>query len=62
MKTDDEYINIPLNAIKLKKIQDPELLKLADEIGTLKLRVVNLKLNNGKTETLLTNLPKKYSN
>ena len=58
MKTEDEYINIPLNAIKLKKIQDPELLKLADEIGTLKLRVVNLKLSNGKTETLLTNLPK----
>ena len=57
MKTDDEYILINLNNKYLKIINDKDLKQKAEEMGRLKVRIVNITLENGTVETLLTSLP-----
>jgi len=62
MKTDDEWININLNANRIRNIKNEELKKKAKELDFLHLRVVNIPLENGVIETLLTNLPENLAN
>jgi len=62
MKKDDEWIKIPLNKTKTNKIKNSELRKKAEKKTHLKSRVVNVVLDNGEVETLITNLPKKVAN
>lgn len=60
-KTNDETFEISLNNSKIKRYKDEELKKLAIKTKRLKVRIVKLKLKNGITETLITNLPKEIA-
>ncbi|WP_409200918.1 IS4 family transposase [Methanobrevibacter sp. DSM 116169] len=62
MKTDDEYIEINLNNIRTKNIKNKELKEKAEKIGRLKLRIVNIPLENDEIETLITNIPSETAN
>lgn len=62
MKTDDEYITIKLKKKYLRTIKNKDLIKKAKEIKELKLRVVNIPLETGEIETLLTSLPPETAN
>jgi hypothetical protein len=57
MKTDDEWVNINLNANRRQNIKNEELKVRAKELGFLHLRIVNIPLETGEIETLLTNIP-----
>lgn len=57
MKTNDEYIEILLNSNRTKSIKNQKLKEKAEKITHLDIRIVNVTLNTGKIETLLTNLP-----
>ncbi|MDR1819927.1 MAG: IS4 family transposase [Methanobrevibacter sp.] len=57
MKTDDEYVDINLNAGRTSSIKNEEIKEKAKELGSLNLRIVNIELETGGIETLLTNLP-----
>ena len=57
MKTDDEYVEIRLNATRTQNIKNKELKEKAKEITHLNLRIVNIPLETGEIETLITNLP-----
>ena len=55
-KTDKTHI-LSLNAKKLNRFHSPDIKEYAEKIREIKIRIVKVKLKNGKTETLLTNLP-----
>ena len=57
----DQTFNVSLNADKLNKFQSQDLKEYAEKIRDFKIRIVKVKLKNGKTETLLTNLPNKIA-
>jgi hypothetical protein len=57
MKTDDEWVDIVFNANRRRSIKNEELKAKAEELKYVNLRIVNVELNNGEIETLLTNLP-----
>ena len=64
MKKDDEIIEIQYNSYRkyhfMKK--KPEVYKKIKDKTGIKLRIVNIKLNSGETETLITNiLTKKFN-
>jgi hypothetical protein len=60
--SDDECVKINLNKNRTNKIKDPELKAKAEKKTHLKLRIVKIQLENGTTEILITNLPKKLAN
>jgi hypothetical protein len=62
MKTNDEYIEIKLTNEKINRIKNKELQEKARKKTHLELRIVNVKLENGEIETLITNLPQKIAN
>jgi hypothetical protein len=57
MKTDDEWVKINLNRNRKQNIKNEELKTMADKLGFLYLRIVNVPLKTRKIETLLTNIP-----
>jgi hypothetical protein len=57
MKTEDEYVDINLNSNRTKSIKNEEIKEKAKELRSIKLRIVNVELETGDIETLLTNLP-----
>jgi hypothetical protein len=57
MKTDDEWVDIVFNANRRRSIKNEELKAKAEELKYVNLRIVNIELDNGAIETLLTNLP-----
>ena len=57
MKTDDEYVEIRLNSSRTRNIKNKELKEKAEEITHLDLRIVNIPLETGEIETLITNIP-----
>ena len=60
-KTNDKTFEINLNNSKIKKYKDEKLKKLARKQKRLKVRIVKVKLKNGITEVLFTNLPKEIA-
>jgi len=59
MKTNDEWIDVNLNKNRRQNIKNKELKAKAEELDYLHIRIVNVLLKTGETETLLTNLPAK---
>jgi hypothetical protein len=57
MKSDDEWVDITFNANRTRSIKNDKLKAKAEELRYVNLRIVNLELDNGVIETLLTNLP-----
>ena len=55
--SNDSPIQLELTPDRLKKFHDPELKEKYSKMWTINLRIVTITLKNGKTETLLTNLP-----
>ncbi|MDR3063533.1 MAG: transposase, partial [Methanobrevibacter sp.] len=49
MRTNDEYVDIKLNATRTHLIKNNELKEKAKEIKSLNLRIVNVKLETGET-------------
>ena len=60
-KTNDKRFEINLNNSKIKKYKDEKLKKLVRKQKRLKVRIVKVKLKNGITEVLFTNLPKEIA-
>ena len=56
IKGNDLIIEINLRKSLLKEFDNEDLVKFANEIGRYKLRIVEIKLGNGTTEILATNL------
>jgi hypothetical protein len=56
MKTDDEWVEIGLNSSRTKSIKNKDLKEKAEKVGFLNLRIVNIELETGEIETLITNL------
>ena len=56
MTTNDEIIEVPLYNSFIKTITNEELKEFASKQEKLKLRIVNIQLPTGETETLATNL------
>ena len=61
MKTNDETFKISLNNSKINRFHNNELKEYARTIKSMKIRIVKVKLNNGTTETLLTNIPEQIA-
>jgi hypothetical protein len=59
MQTDDEIVKLHLTGARINKIENEELKEKMNKKTHLKLRIVNIELENGQTETLITNLSKK---
>lgn len=57
----DQTFDISLNKSKIKHFNSEDLKKYAEEIRDFKIRIVKVKLKNGKIETLLTNLPEEIA-
>ena len=55
--SNDSSIQLELTSDRLKKFHNPELKEKYSQMWTIDLRIVTINLENGKTETLLTNLP-----
>ena len=55
--SNDSPIQLELTSDRLKKFHNPELKEKYSRMWTIDLRIVTITLENGKTETLLTNLP-----
>jgi hypothetical protein len=60
-QTNDKTFDINLNAAKINKFNNEDLKKYAEKMREFKLRIVKVKLKNGKSETLFTNLPNKIA-
>ena len=56
VKGKDKIIEINLIKAILKEFDNQDLVKFANELGRYKLRIVEIKLDNGTTEVLATNL------
>ncbi|MDR2830961.1 MAG: hypothetical protein LBB45_08020 [Methanobrevibacter sp.] len=61
MKSDDEYVEIKLNSIRIKNIKNKELKEKANQMSQLNLGIVNMKLKTSKIETLITNIPQELA-
>jgi len=61
MKTNDEIVNININAARTQNIKNKDLKQKATEIGRLNLRIVDVELDTGEIESLITNLPEKIA-
>ena len=59
MKTDDELVKIKLNTNRTQNIKNNDLKEKAKQIDFLNLRIVNIELETGETESLITNIPEK---
>lgn len=57
IRTNDSPIQLELTSDRLKKFHNPYLKEKYSQMWTIDLRIVTITLKNGKTETLLTNLP-----
>ena len=57
MKTNDETFKISINNSKTKHFHDEKLKEYAMKKRSIKVRAVKVKLKNGTTETLFTNIP-----
>lgn len=57
MKTNDELVNIRLNNKKYKYIKNEELKQEIKGLYEIKLRITNVTLKTGETETLISNIP-----
>ena len=55
--SNDSPIQLELTSDRLKKFHNPEQKEKYSQMWTINLRIVTINLENGKTETLLTNLP-----
>ena len=55
--SNDPPIQLELTSDRLKKFHNPDLKEKYSQMWTIDLRIVTITLKNGKTETLLTNLP-----
>ena len=55
--SNDSPIQLELTSDRLKKFHNPDLKEKYSKMWTIDLRIVTITLKNGKTETLLTNLP-----
>lgn len=58
MQSNDEYITVNLTNAIIKRFDNDKLKEYAYKKGSLKLRVVNIKLANGTVESIVTNLDK----
>ena len=56
MISNDEIIEVNLTKGRLKKVIEPELKELAENIGSLKIRIVLVDIGNDELEILATNL------
>lgn len=56
IKGNDKIIEINLTKSLLKEFDNEDVVKFANEMGRYKLRIVEIKLGNGTTEVLATNL------
>jgi hypothetical protein len=56
MKTNDEFIDIELNELRLKHIEDKKIKDTLSKKGTLRLRISIITLSNGEKEYLISNL------
>ena len=62
MSTDDETFEISLSDSKIEDLEYDDLKEfMKKNNGLYKVRIVKVKLNNGKTEILFTNLPKEVA-
>ena len=61
MKINIETFKISLNNSKINRFHTQELKEYARTIKSMKIRIVKVKLNNGTTETLLTNIPEQIA-
>jgi hypothetical protein len=61
MKTDDDFVNINLNASRIANIKNHDIKEKAKETNYLNLRIVNIEIKPRVTETLLTNIPEKLA-
>ena len=61
MKTNDETFKISLNNSKINRFHNNELKEYARILKSMKIRIVKVKLNNGTTETLITNIPEEIA-
>ena len=61
MKINDETFKISLNNSKINRFHNNELKEYARILKSMKIRIVKVKLNNGTTETLLTNIPEQIA-
>jgi len=59
MKTDDEWVKIKLNNNRTQNIKNNDLKEKAKQIDFLKLRIVNIELETGEIESLITNISEK---
>ncbi len=57
IRTNDSPIQLELTSDRLKKFHNSDLKEKYSKMWTIDLRIVTITLKNGKTETLLTNLP-----
>jgi hypothetical protein len=62
MKTHDEFVEIKLNSSRTQNIKNKQLKEKAEKITHLNLRILNIPLETGEIETLITNLPPKTAN
>lgn len=62
MITPDESVEIKLNSSRTQNIKNKELKEKAEKITHLNLRILNIPLETGETETLITNLPPETAN
>ena len=57
MTSDDEILEIEIDKDRINKFKDKILKEKFKDLKHLKLRVVNIKLETGEIESLITNLP-----
>ena len=57
MTSDDEIVQIELDKIRRKQFQNSYFKNKISVVNSLNLRIVNIKLETGEIETLITNLP-----
>lgn len=62
MITNDESVEIKLNSLRTQNIKNKELKEKAEKITHLNLRILNIPLETGEIETLITNLPPETAN
>jgi hypothetical protein len=61
MTTNDEWIEINLNSQRTKHIKNEELKEKAKQLGQFNLKIVNILLETGTIESLLTNIPQEFA-
>ena len=56
MKSDDEWVNIAITKSRLAHYKETEMYDVLAQIGTIRMRIVNIQLNGGAFVSVATNL------